>query len=139
MYESALGGGVLPPKKEEDASCSCAHEILVDVDREPNEGLFATLFRAMQVSGMSGCHATALATGRFLLSLDPLRDPMGVLLILDYYALASRKVLDVGCGEVELGSRFIVDLVDSEKINVHYKDPLTDRHHWCKQILSRLS
>ena len=77
---------------------------------------------------MAGCHANALAVGRFLLSLDPLRDPMGVLLILDYYALACRRTavgtLYNGSGgavrekrEMEVGAAFIVQLVESELVS----------------------
>ena len=72
---------------------------------------------------MTGCIANTLATGRYLLSLDPLRDPMGTLVILDYYALC-----DAG---VE-GPAFVVDLVELWRITLHYKDPLTDRHHQCE-------
>jgi len=84
---------------------------------------------------MSGCHPNALAVGRYLLSLDPLRDPMGVLLILDYYALASRRA-SVALSEeeedgLELGASFIVDLVESEKITINWEDDLTSRHHKC--------
>ncbi len=61
---------------------------------------------------------------------------MGVLLILDYYALASRRSVslsdeDDGEEGAEVGAAFIVDLVESEKITIHYKDPLTSRHHKC--------
>lgn len=43
------------------------------------------------MSGMVGGARTALEVGRLLLSLDPLGDPMGCLLALDSYALASRQ------------------------------------------------
>ncbi|CAN0043746.1 unnamed protein product, partial [Discosporangium mesarthrocarpum] len=56
-----------------------------------NKPYFAALFRHMQMSGMLGCPRTALEIGRLLLSLDPPGDPMGCLLALDYYALASKQ------------------------------------------------
>ena len=122
LYESALPGSILPNTNDSTG------EVLMDIDRQPNSGMFATLFRIMQTSGMTGCFPNALMVGRFLLSLDPLRDPMGVLLILDYYALACRQsVLD---GE-EMGATFVKELVESGLVEVHYKDPLTDRHYWC--------
>ncbi|KAL9185532.1 hypothetical protein ACHAXT_003309 [Thalassiosira profunda] len=135
LFETALPSNVLPGS-DDGENGNGGKEILMDVDRQPNSGLFAALFRIMQTSGMSGCHDSALATGRFLLSLDPLRDPMGVLLILDYYALASRRtVLAVGeGGEVEAGAAFIVNLVESDLIAIHFKDPLTDRHHRCRLL-----
>ena len=56
---------------------------------------------------------------------------MGVLLILDFYALASRSPTDEG---IDAGASFIVNLVDSNFISAHYKDPLTDRHHSCALV-----
>lgn len=164
IYETALPSSVLPNNNNnnnEKNATSQRCDILIDIDRQPNSGLFSTLFRIMQTSGMTGCYENALAVGRFLISLDPLRDPMGVLLILDYYALACRKSTAASLGgdrAVELGAAFIVQLVESElvssvhtcccmftfhcaqpnlfinvsiQINIHYKYPLTDRHHWC--------
>eukprot|EP00580_Thalassiosira_gravida_P004623 CAMPEP_0201654510 /NCGR_PEP_ID=MMETSP0493-20130528/45534_1 /ASSEMBLY_ACC=CAM_ASM_000838 /TAXON_ID=420259 /ORGANISM="Thalassiosira gravida, Strain GMp14c1" /LENGTH=817 /DNA_ID=CAMNT_0048131071 /DNA_START=797 /DNA_END=3250 /DNA_ORIENTATION=+ len=149
LYEATLPSNVLPNLNDDDNddreeggnNNNGNHEVLIDFDRPPNAGLFSTLFRIMQTSGMSGCHENALATGRFLLSLDPLRDPMGALLILDYYALASRRRRRTTTGkggattgeEVETGAKFVVDLVESggDMIKVHHRDPLTDRHHVC--------
>ncbi|KAL3775030.1 hypothetical protein ACHAWO_007215 [Cyclotella atomus] len=123
VFETALPSSVLPNSNDDGE-----YEVLMDVDRQPNQGLFAALFRIMQTSGMSGCHPNALMTGRFLLSLDPLRDPMGVLLILDYYALASRGSRVEGN---ETGALFVKELVECDLIKVHYKDPLTSRHWVC--------
>ncbi len=90
LYESALPSSVLPGGYASSGGGD-GREVLIDVDRNQlNAGYFAALFRVMQTSGMSGWYDNALATGRYLLSLDPQRDPMGVLLILDYYALASQ-------------------------------------------------
>ena len=57
-------------------------EVLLDHTRPPNAGFFTTLFWIMQTSGMAGCLPAALATSRVLQSLDP----MGALLVMDYYA-----------------------------------------------------
>ena len=57
-----------------------------------------------QTSGKTGYHSKALDTGRYLLSLDPLWDPMGVLLIMDYYALASRRTSLGLCGRQRGGT-----------------------------------
>ena len=131
LFETALPSSVLP-NSSATATATSDNEndwnILMDIDRQPNQGFFATLFRIMQTSGMTGCHPNALMTGRYLLSLDPLRDPMGVLLILDYYALACRSSVLEGN---EMGAAFIRELVESDLIKVHYKDPLTDRHWVC--------
>lgn len=134
LYETALPSTVMPPittnsndvdnnNKNNNSSVDSENEILIDVDREPNAELFSTLFRIMQTSGMTGLYPNALAVGRFLLSLDPLRDPMGVLLILDYYALACRRsaLLSGGASkEVEMGSAFIIQLVESNVVSVSF-------------------
>ena len=48
-------------------------------------------------------------------------------------ALASRRTsatyLGVAGEEADVRAAFIVDLVEGGKMDVHYKDPLTDRHH----------
>jgi hypothetical protein len=134
LYETALTSSLLPSNNANDGGEVNNHEIFFDVDQKPNATFFAALFRIMQTSGMSGCHPNALSVGRYLLSLDPLRDPMGVLLILDYYALASRRTVSLSDEDedgLEVGASFIVDLVESEKITINYKDPLTSRHHKC--------
>eukprot|EP00984_Skeletonema_dohrnii_P027137 scaffold16595_cov174-Skeletonema_dohrnii-CCMP3373.AAC.2 len=134
LYETALPSSLLPSNTNANDG-EANNEIFMDINLQPNSGFFACLFRIMQTSGMSGCHPNALAVGRYLLSLDPLRDPMGVLLILDYYALASRRA-SVALSEededgLELGASFIVDLVESEKITINWEDDLTSRHHKC--------
>ena len=137
LYETALPSSFLPLPNSNNANNGGEannNEIFIDIDRKPNSGFFAALFRIMQTSGMSGCHPNALAVGRYLLSLDPLRDPMGVLLILDYYALTSRRSVALSEGgenRLELGASFVVDLVESDKITINYRDPLTSRHHNC--------
>lgn len=64
---------------------------------------------------------------------------MGILLILDYYALASRRRHRRPCvspstniKEVDVGAAFIVDLIESNLIFINHKDPLTDRHLSCR-------
>eukprot|EP00956_Cyclotella_meneghiniana_P003106 scaffold3800_cov77-Cyclotella_meneghiniana.AAC.2 len=133
IYETALLSSVLPKNNSDGTGVGeVIPDIYIDSQRQPNHGLFATLFRIMQTSGMAGCYPSALATGRFLLSLDPLRDPMGVLLILDYYALSCRQPSGILENKVDRGAMFIKELVESELIKVYYKDPLTDRDHCCE-------
>ena len=76
--------------------------VLMDSDLEENRSFFSALFRLMQISCMVGCLETALSVSIFLFSLDPLRDPMGVLLTLDYFALATVN---------SSNTQYLVDLV----------------------------
>jgi hypothetical protein len=54
------------------------------------------------------CIRTSLAVSRFLLALDPLRDPTGILLLLDYFALMSQS---------NKYDQFLVNLVESKKVS----------------------
>lgn len=140
LYESVMPFSVLPPGSS--SSTGTTTQILIDMHHNRlNYGYFETLFRIMQTSGMSGWYDTAFATGRYLLSLDPSRDPMGVLLILDYYALASRRwrlrsaiTAATTKKEVDVIATFIVDLVETKHIVIHHTDPSTDQHHTCQLI-----
>jgi len=105
IWEGACSREVLSFEKEPPG------EVLMDESEESNEGWFAALWRLMQISWMVGCLTTSLAVGRFLLSLDPQRDPMGVLLVLDYLALASAS---------EEHDEFIIRLIESDTIQIHY-------------------
>jgi len=54
------------------------------------------------------CIRTSLAVSRFTLALDPLRDPMGVLLLLDYFGLMPKN---------NKYDKFLVNLVESNKVS----------------------
>ena len=85
----------------------------MDVNLSKNATFFKALFKLMQVSHIAGLPRTALAVSRFLLSLDPLRDPMGVLLALDHFALASNlNALD----------KWLVEMVDSDQVRIIHRD-----------------
>lgn len=72
-----------------------------------NAPYFSALFRMMQVSGMAGFIRTSFAVSRYLLAMDPLRDPLGVLLLMDYFALASMN---------DRHDKFLISLVESKKV-----------------------
>ncbi|KAJ2079820.1 hypothetical protein H4R24_003520 [Coemansia sp. RSA 988] len=63
----------------------------LDFRRIESRGLFLALFRHMQFMSRRGCWRTALEVNKVLLGLDPVRDPYGVLLTLDFFALKSRQ------------------------------------------------
>ena len=119
IYECAApasfmpGGGRLQKQENNSTNNSHSSPILMDQSKEENDGFFSALFRLMRTSCMVGCVATSLAVGRYILSLDPLRDPMGLLLTLDYFALNTVK---------EENARFLVDLVESGTVKLFHKE-----------------
>jgi hypothetical protein len=58
-------------------------------------------------------YQTAFSVCKLILSLDPLRDPMGVLLSLDFFCLATNSVTN---------AKWLFDLVESGLIRIHYRD-----------------
>ncbi|KAJ1734762.1 hypothetical protein LPJ61_000902 [Coemansia biformis] len=63
----------------------------LDFRRIESRGLFLALFRHMQFMARRGCWRTAFETNKVLLGLDPVHDPYGALLTLDFHALKSRQ------------------------------------------------
>jgi len=45
----------------------------------------------MQFSGRKGCVRTAFELAKLVYSLDPEADPVGILLVIDFYALQVRQ------------------------------------------------
>lgn len=109
VLEHACVSGFLPVQGNFTKGVSPNQIVLMDVDQEENESLFSALFQLTQVSYMIGCVETSLITSRFLLSLDPIRDPMGVLLTLDYFALATRRDIHLD---------FLINLIESNTITI---------------------
>jgi Transcriptional repressor TCF25 len=79
----------------------------MDYHQPENKIYFSALFRLARVTHMAGLSRASIAIGRYLLSLDPLRDPAGVLLALDCYALATNS---------DLNYQWIVDMVESQEV-----------------------
>jgi Transcriptional repressor TCF25 len=111
VYESSSLLGFAPHK---DHSC------FLDKDQKENEMFFVSLFRLLQVSSIAGCVRTSLAVSRYLLAMDPLRDPMGVLLIMDCFALQTMN--DEHC-------QFLVTLVESARIEIYYRNNSERKEH----------
>lgn len=63
----------------------------LDYRRAENRSFFIALFRQIIFVGQKGCYRTALEICKLLLSLDPEEDPLGVLLMIDFYALRSEQ------------------------------------------------
>ena len=70
--------------------------------------MFPLLSTNLILSLIQRCVDTSLAVSRFVLSLDPLRDPMGLLMTIDYFALATMNEKDL---------QFLIDLVESQTVN----------------------
>ncbi|XP_042902172.1 ribosome quality control complex subunit TCF25 isoform X2 [Parasteatoda tepidariorum] len=56
-----------------------------------NRSFFIALFKHLVIIGLRGCNRTSLEFCKLLLSLDPDEDPLGVILMIDYYALRSSQ------------------------------------------------
>ena len=56
-----------------------------------NRSIHRALFHQMKNCGRKGCMKTAFSVARLLYSLDPLVDPMGALLCIDYYGILGRE------------------------------------------------
>ncbi len=82
---------------------------LMDFQKDGNKTFFSTLFRLIRVSYVGGLTRTAFAASQFLLSLDPLRDPMNVLLGIDHFALMCNT---------EASNTWLVDFVESNKVRL---------------------
>ncbi|CAI8041377.1 Transcription factor 25 [Geodia barretti] len=70
----------------------------LDYSRAENRSFFLTLFRHLSYISRRGCHRTALEFCKLLLALNPEKDPLCALLIIDYCAVRG--------GEY----RFLIDL-----------------------------
>jgi hypothetical protein len=75
----------------------------MDIDRPANTKFFEAVWQLVRQAIMTGLHRTCWAVGRYLWALDPWRDPMGVLLVLDSFALscqteeANQWIIDTVC------------------------------------------
>jgi len=86
---------------------------LMDFSLKENQDFFIALFRYMQCASKVGCIPTALVIAKFLFSLDPLFDPMGVLLVFDYYALAMNSS---ECNDL------VIELIESKLVSILHLD-----------------
>uniref|UniRef100_A0A6B2EHN5 Transcription factor 25 n=1 Tax=Phlebotomus kandelakii TaxID=1109342 RepID=A0A6B2EHN5_9DIPT len=63
----------------------------LDYRRQENRALFIVLFKHAQYLEARACTRTALEVSKLLLSLDPITDPLAVILVLDYYAIRAKQ------------------------------------------------
>jgi hypothetical protein len=81
MLTTGGGGG------GDNSSTTTAACALLDYTLPENAPFFEALVQLMRVCTNAGLYKSTLAIQRYILSLDPLRDPMGILLVLDSFAL----------------------------------------------------
>jgi hypothetical protein len=104
---------------------------LMDIDQPGNETFFRSLFKLIQVSIVAALPRTATAVCRYILALDPLRDPMQVLAVLDAFTINCKS---------DFLDQWLIELVDSDCISIHFRDeenpkrvfrcPLGDMPNW---------
>ena len=63
--------------------------VRLDYKRVENRCLFIVLFKHISFVGGKSCYLTAFELSKLLLSLDAENDPLGAILLLDFYAMRS--------------------------------------------------
>lgn len=63
----------------------------LDYNRVENRGFFIALFKHLLYVGGKACYRTSLELCKLLLSLDIQGDPLGVILLIDFYAIRSSQ------------------------------------------------
>ena len=71
------------PQTRLDLSANCSEPL--------NKVFTECLIKYIDILGRKGCNRTAIEYNKLLLSLDPVNDPMGVLLRIDYYAIRAKE------------------------------------------------
>lgn len=63
----------------------------LEYDLQENRALFIALFKHLTLVGQRACYRTALELSKFLLSLDPVNDPLAITLSIDFYAIRAQQ------------------------------------------------
>jgi len=63
----------------------------LDYRRQENRAFFIALYRHLHFVGSRACYRTALELCKVLLVLDPMVDPLAIVLLVDFYALRARQ------------------------------------------------
>ena len=75
-----------------------------------SKSLFMTIVKFIDILGKKACYKAALEYNKFLIKLNPIMDPVGGLLILDYNAISARSY------------DFLIDFVDNFCKEVYWND-----------------
>jgi Transcriptional repressor TCF25 len=108
---------------DDSSSCSSGTTMaLLDFSLPQNAPFFEALVQLMRVCTNAGLYKSTFALSRYILSLDPLRDPMGMLLVLDSFAL--HQVIGSTNPAVSLLKWCIALCENSSKdLKIWYRDP----------------
>lgn len=80
------------PAASSTASAQIQNSVIkLDYNRPENRSLFIALFKHLLYVGGKACYRTSLELCKLLLSLDIEGDPLGVILLIDYFALRSSE------------------------------------------------
>ncbi|XP_029732440.1 ribosome quality control complex subunit TCF25 [Aedes albopictus] len=63
----------------------------LDYRRQENRALFVTLFKHSQYLESRACSRTALEVAKLILTLDPVSDPLAIILMIDFYAIRAKQ------------------------------------------------
>nr|CAG4635660.1 EOG090X0BCY [Artemia franciscana] len=63
----------------------------LDYRKPENRSFFMALFKRLMSVGQKGCYRTAMELCKVLFNLSPTEDPLGVLLMVDFYALRAQQ------------------------------------------------
>lgn len=97
----------------------------MDHDLPENQPFFETLFRMVRISHVAGLPKAALAYSKLLLSLDPLRDPKNVLLVIDHFVMLANTKED---------DEWLVDFLEKETISIFQRDEFGTSENECRLL-----
>lgn len=63
----------------------------LDYRKQQNRSFYVVLFKHLTFVSGRACYRTSLELSKFLLSLDPVDDPLAAVLMIDFYALRARE------------------------------------------------
>jgi len=63
----------------------------LDYRRQENRAFYLALYRHMTYVGSRACYRTALELCKVILNLDPTGDPLGIILVVDFFALRANQ------------------------------------------------
>ena len=79
-----------------------------------SKSLFMTLVKFIDILGKKACYKAALEYNKFLVKLNPLMDPVGGLLILDYNAISARNYDFL----IDFVEKFCKEVYGTEKFSI---------------------